>query len=38
MQTLVDEIKTHIPVYPVPPAADEIIDAFMVACVNGHFD
>ncbi len=30
MQSLVDEIKTHFPVQPVPPAADAIIDTYMV--------
>ena len=30
MQTLVDEIKTHFPVHPVPRATDAIIDTYMV--------
>lgn len=30
MQTLVDEIKTHFPVHPVPSGADSIIDTYMV--------
>ncbi len=30
MQSLVDEIKTHFPSAPVPPAVDAIIDTYMV--------
>ncbi len=30
MQTLLDEIKTHFPVHPIPSGADAIIDTYMV--------